>query len=544
VVLKQTQQVELIPVIDEEMKVQAWSMSRPLIEEYRLAGAGAGAFGAAFSPVNTLTSGVEWSSPENEFVQALVEIGTPATLLALLLILVMMWRRGAFAKTTNYYREALVALAVLVLHNLADFSLRIPGVLFPAAIVAGALSGAFARDYSKRRRWRIKTASSYVLPVVTVLFLVLVTGGIRAMEISRDETYARLESVPPLDLPLIEQTFQTAAAEAVARYPADGHLFTILGRRMARMGHSEEAFRLYEHAELLCPGCPGPKVGKSVLYVENQDYRAALRALRTVAEGLPARRKSIYRAIDSMGIDDSVIVEEWGTNEDLIAHYIQHVRHLGRLDREEKLILASLRIHGYEPFLLSRLGYLYVSLNLLDHADRIAAQLLGMFPEVKDGFVIQGRIYLKKGLLDDAVLMYEEARGRATGDALVSVSLETMGLMSRLRRWDRFETISGEIQALAMKKPLYRSQYHQAVANREEMRDRLFAALAELDQAEMAAPLDAGIALKKAGIQRKLGRSDRAIAEYRKALKIAPGNPVAAEGLRTIESGNESPVFP
>lgn len=544
VVLKQTQQVELIPVIEEEMKVQVWSMSRPLVQEYRMAGAGAGAFGTAFSPVNTLTSGVEWTSPENEFVQALVEIGTPATILALLLILVMMWRRGAFAKTVNYYREALVALAVLGVHNLADFSLRIPGVLFPMAIVAGALSGAFARDYSKRRRWRIKTASAYVLPVVTVLFLVLVTGGIRAMEISRDETYARLESIPALDLPLVEQQFRTAATEAVARYPADSHLFAILGRRMARMGHSEEAFRLYDHAEHLCPGCPAPKVGKAALYVDNQDYRAALRALRAVAEGLPAHRKSVYRAIDRMAVDDSVIVEEWGTNEDLIAHYIQHVRHSGRLDREEQLILSSLRIHGYEPFLLSRLGYLYVSLNLLDRADRVAGQLLGMFPDVKDGFVIQGRIYLKQGLLDDAVLMYEEARARATGDALVSISLETMGLMSRLRRWDRFETISGEIQSSAMKTPWFRSQFHQAVANREQMRDRLFAALAELDQAEMATPLDAGIALKKAGIQRRLGRSDRAIAEYRKALKIAPGSALAAEGLRTIESGDERPVFP
>jgi Tfp pilus assembly protein PilF len=79
---------------------------------------------------------------------------------------------------------------------------------------------------------------------------------------------------------------------------------------------------------------------------------------------------------------------------------------------------------------------------------------------------------------------------------------------------------------------------------REEMRGEYFAALQELDQAESSTPYDIRVPLRKARLQLLLGRADKAVAEYRKALKISPNSAEAAEGLKDLEvtKAAESPL--
>jgi len=58
----------------------------------------------------------------------------------------------------------------------------------------------------------------------------------------------------------------------------------------------------------------------------------------------------------------------------------------------------------------------------------------------------------------------------------------------------------------------------------------------ELEKAEAVTPLNANLALQKAHIYESLGEQNRAAYEYRKALKIAPTNASASEGLRKLET--------
>lgn len=538
--LSQTQNIQFLAAGQDEPKLDLWRHAVNLLRPYALAGAGVSAFGAAMSPLNDFFPSGVFLFAENEPLQSTIEIGLPLTILALLIILVLFWRRATTNKTTHHFREAICGLVALGVHNLVDYNIRVPGILIPVAIVMGAMSGAFARNFTRRRRWRVKMTTIKALPLAVVFFFLLISGGIRAMDISRDSAYAALEALPTASIPAATQRSKAIVNEIVELYPLDSHVFCLLGNWASRSGDNPRAEVLYQHSLTLLPAAPAPKIGLATLQLRQKNYEAALGWMRKVAEDLPLNRGPLLESLYRSQIDPETVVASWGTNDELLLQYVDYLKSIGRPDEVERVVLASMKNLGLEADLLSRLGFLYLAQEQVTRADLIATYLMALFPERQEGYLIQARVYVRLNRLDDALLMYEEARRFSRGDDNVAISLETLGLLARVRQWDRFEALSGEIRSLVLKESHFRAFFHQIIATREEMRGKLFAALSELDQAEMATPLDVRIPLRKASIQLKLGRVDKASAEYRKALKINPADRTAADGLRDLEPRSEA----
>ncbi|HEU4404291.1 MAG TPA: O-antigen ligase family protein [Polyangiaceae bacterium] len=121
-----------------------------LARNHWLLGVGRGAFEGAFFAYKKVPGDLTWTHPENIAVQWASEWGLPASLAVAALFARAFVRAGAWRSRT-LGRLLALALAVLVLHNFADFSLEVAGVAALAAFVAGALTGRESPDGRRHR---------------------------------------------------------------------------------------------------------------------------------------------------------------------------------------------------------------------------------------------------------------------------------------------------------------------------------------------------------------------------------------------------------
>jgi O-antigen ligase len=129
-----------------------WADTLQLIRERPLAGAGLGAFAAAYSKVQTVDTNARVDHAHNDYLQIAAELGVPAALLFWVMIFVLAARTLRACRTSeNPARQAIAlgvtgALAALLLHSLADFNLYIPANGLVFAVVLGIGSGNVIAD--------------------------------------------------------------------------------------------------------------------------------------------------------------------------------------------------------------------------------------------------------------------------------------------------------------------------------------------------------------------------------------------------------------
>jgi len=136
-VARDVRQTTLDEVHDKQSKYQVWSDSTDLITDNRWLGVGHGAFEAAFTRLSP--GGFTYAYAENDYLQAIVDWGLPGAAMLFLALLstarlaARRWRHGPIEA------GALAALAGLAIHDIADFSLEMPGVAMPAIATAALL---------------------------------------------------------------------------------------------------------------------------------------------------------------------------------------------------------------------------------------------------------------------------------------------------------------------------------------------------------------------------------------------------------------------
>jgi len=535
VMLNHVEKTQLIPFGEDLKKVQVWEKSKDAIPEVKIVGAGAGAFEAVFGPRNDFSPDRTFYHAENELLEPLLEFGVPLGIFFLVMSLVLLGKRLLSTRADAYYLGAIAGLVAIILQSVTDFGIRIPGVFIPAAATLGALSGAHAKVRAKQKRWRLGLSGLKFLPLAATVYMLTIAAGAWVGENSSANVY-RLLSQRSVKEPSREGEATSSLANHVLGLHAwDSHMFTLWGKNREKWGDLDEARRLYERATELCPACIPARIGISRLHLRRGDEEAALRQLLEVAEDVPDRRFAIFGALHASSIDPRTVAAVWHTNEDMMYELVRYVSQRDGEQMAEVLLKETIKRVGHEPRFLNELGQLYLQVIKPEKADAVATYLMGMFPESKYGYVIQARVFVQQRRPYDALLMYEEARLRvAHGD--VELDLETMSVLAATRSWDKFETIATELRLSLGDNSTYRSRFHQMMATREEMRGEYFAALAELDQAESASPLNIQVPLHKARLYVKLNRPEQAAAEYRKAMKIDPLSGRAAEGLRNLET--------
>lgn len=213
--MREIAETSLDEIHQPEGKAQLWVRTASLSAEHRWLGVGKGAFEAAYTP-RAATGAVSYSHAENGYLQALIDWGVPGAAALLLLLgaaalaAARRWRAGPLEA------GAMAALATLAVHEIADFSIEMPGVAMTAIAASSILWPARIANLGKGAE-RARTAPrNLVLTRVAVIAAAAVIVALAASPLGRG---AEADAAEVLAAPPAERL--AAARHAMERHPAD-----------------------------------------------------------------------------------------------------------------------------------------------------------------------------------------------------------------------------------------------------------------------------------------------------------------------------------
>jgi hypothetical protein len=201
-------------------KLRGWRDTLTLVSSYRWTGVGRGAFEAPATAFRTNTEGVRLSFPENVLLQLGAEWGLLFTLALAALVIGPARRIGpALARLDPSTQGAACGVIAVVVHDLADFSLELPGVAFPTVAALGLLVGRVEALRISRPEKAPRLAPGWMAAGMAVAVAALVSGlwavprTLQADGLRLKETVASSPTRAGNDL-----------AAAIRRHPADYYL--------------------------------------------------------------------------------------------------------------------------------------------------------------------------------------------------------------------------------------------------------------------------------------------------------------------------------
>jgi Tfp pilus assembly protein PilF len=215
-------------------KFFAWQGATDIAVAFPWTGAGRGAFGQGFALLNERPGYLRYEWVENAYLQPVADWGVP---IALLLLVLAGWAGRTFLRRAMLEPlsiGAAGALFGLAIHDIADFSIEIPGVAIPALALAATL---FARQgkevgpdlgwfVSPRLVWLAVPLLAIALPVAAVWTSDANQDGRQLARLSRDPTATPAEVI--------------ARGSALLRiHPADAHIAALVAQRLAKDSHPE-----------------------------------------------------------------------------------------------------------------------------------------------------------------------------------------------------------------------------------------------------------------------------------------------------------------
>jgi tetratricopeptide (TPR) repeat protein len=266
-------------------KVEAWREALPLLAGHWPLGVGRGAFELAFQGAHRLSATTRFVYLENTWLQLVLDWGVPAggALLGLGLLGV---RDAALARRPatpgrRLRRAALVALLLLIAHDLVDFSLEVGGVAV-AAIALVALCERARRHISTR--WLLGLGGG---AVALSLFAALRCP-------SHDEDGARLRELAQRpDVPTA--SVLALGREVTRRHPLDSYAWATVAARLQRDGDPAAAAWV-NRALLANPRDVGARQVGALLLAEHGHRVQALELLRqAITDGDFGQRRWLYR---------------------------------------------------------------------------------------------------------------------------------------------------------------------------------------------------------------------------------------------------------
>lgn len=221
-------------------KLKALAFTVPMMRAHPWFGVGRGAFQSVFQQYFVSPNDIVYSHPENFAVQWATEWGLPVAIVGLGVTGWLLRPRALGYLSSPAATGVFTGLAALVLQNVVDLSLEVPGVMFAAVAGAGFLWGeatekAVLADRPDRDRSR-----ALVLGVAGLVAVVLASVlGFRTIMDDRDDAI--------IDFP--SKTADTAAyasyrgqlRAAMERHPAEPY-FPRTGALLAWDGHRESPY--------------------------------------------------------------------------------------------------------------------------------------------------------------------------------------------------------------------------------------------------------------------------------------------------------------
>ncbi len=276
---------ELDDLPRRQAKMQLWANAVPLVGQFPLTGVGRGAFEPAYQRVSPLGGSLRFEWVENAYLQAPIDWGIPVSVglygLAAWAFVRLVRRRSTDEPLTA---GALAGVVALVIHELGDFAMEVPGVALPGLAVLATLYR--AREDKEAARVRTRHLA-LALPLVLALPILGEARGRTAEEDGAAvAALARNPLVPPAEL--------VAAAEAAhGRHPADAYIPTVVAERLVAEKHAD-ALRWINRAMARNPAHPIPHLMAAELLARSGRKSQALVEYRLAAEGAPDPRTLVF----------------------------------------------------------------------------------------------------------------------------------------------------------------------------------------------------------------------------------------------------------
>lgn len=275
-------------------KVRGWGDGLRLAAEYRWTGVGRGAFEAPLNRYRTDDEGVRLVYPENLLVQMASEWGLPITLALVLMVLATSRRLlGSFLRLSPAGVAAGCGVLAVVLHDLADFGLEMPGVAVPTMVALAALVGSTNLDERRTRARRGPRLAPPLMAPLVVAWAGALVGAVWATRHTSDADFARANGTRDAD----------ALAADIARHPADDYFELLAAQDAMRQGSPTAMHHLNRALRLHPANAQAHRMAARLLAALHRPTQAALEYRLAAETGLPVADGELLRVLGANILD-------------------------------------------------------------------------------------------------------------------------------------------------------------------------------------------------------------------------------------------------
>ena len=486
-----------IPSALGEAKPYLWRASLNVVRDSPWLGIGRGSFATVYTGYKTDTIAVTYTHVENEWLQPLVDLGVPGGLL-LVGVLAWVWLSAARRNARGALQIGLLAgTAAVAVHDLADFSLEIPGVAVPFFACLGALGDGLRA--LTLRRWGL-VVSAMVLGAMAL-------GGatLGAAKAHRN----------------VESANQTAGAVVKAAradlfwHPADYLPHAAAGAALASARRCSEAEPWLERAMLLNPtNASAHRIMGRCLWalgrpeLASREYRLAIaygdsRALEEVMPRYPALGPLLQAVPDTpddrLRLGSALIGSRPADAAEVLQRLLDE-----DLDERALLPLAQARL----------------ALRQFDRSLALARRLLASSPD-RDGYLLAYSSLSGLGETSRASDVLREGALALPGDSTILTELAQLSIQAR-----RFSEAKRFAEQILPRSPFEAFHRDSLVASALAAQGRIPEAIERAEAASTNLPDSPEPLMLLAGLLGSAGRYDSAIDALVRAAGL-PGADVA-----------------
>ena len=350
-----------------------------MVRDFPLTGIGRGAFPTASARYLSFSQTAEYV--ENEPIQLVVDLGIPAAVTVLVLLLIALVRAGRRNELAPLELGLWVGLFSLGLQNLADFSLELGGVALPAVVALALLLSGQARDAPEPRPARILPAWALLACLAAVL-PVAALALVRSSPDWRVETDRFAKLAPFLD----GDGAAEAAGPVLARHPASYLVPLAVADRYLHDRMPGAALIWANRAMYFRHDLPAGHLIAATSLAELGRRDQALLEARTyfqLASGNLTALKSVarfYPAVDDLrsAVDDS------GPGLESLAEFLVARGRLGDAARVAELAVVA---SPEDPGIHCRAAGVLIAAGQVDEAEAEAERAIALAPDQSSGFL-------------------------------------------------------------------------------------------------------------------------------------------------------------
>lgn len=500
---------------------ECWEVGAQIAMNHPLFGAGNGAFEVA-APLVMPSWGVGLVAyAHNGFVQVLAELGLVIGGGVLLLAgagfvrLVHRGRRSVAATAAS------VGLVVLLVQNLVDFSLWVPGVALPAVAILASVAGSGLSRGTRFLRVRWPIAASF-----TVAGLLLLTA-LHAWQGRPDAGYAAARATMDVGAEPDPGELSVASARLVLDHPADFYAYHLGAALAAADGDNPLALRLLDRAHALAPTEPNVLARRAALNVIVTPLPATVMTdLEVLAAHEPDGLDRAIGVVLTPRADAGVVERFLGADPERI---VRASRRLATPDAAERLITWGLDRFPDSLPLVEELGSRWSGRrDRVDALDHLATSLLARFGSAaglegkgwaRAAYQFQGTVLRWRGDIGRAWHMFIEAADQDPEHAATPL-IFAGEVAAQMQRSDLLAISIERLATLEIRAVSPKSRVHVLKSLLAERDGNLRLALREMQRALGYRPDMPGLEDRLATLFDLVGEANAAIAARERAADL------------------------